>query len=132
MIKNDVFISDSYIKFEKQEKRLIEISGFNSLRIPTDEKPYTEEEETILKNFNSKWNILYDKMVEETYKELYKIFRRITGHQLRYYGVDFDFFKSMVDENLGYEEQVYDLYLPDLEYNFKRVSELWETQRNDN
>lgn len=132
----DCFESEAYQKYEEKEKTLQEgefyelYAGLYACNTEEEIGEYWQNNKEEFARYDKKVGSFTKKVIEPSYKEVYKMFRKVTGHQLRYYGVDYDFFKEAVDEWIGYGETVYSFYTPDMIANIEYTAHCWEEQKN--
>ena len=122
--------TQAYKNFKRDLKVLDQIPKYKNI-IMKEPEDMTDSDWKIWSEYDQEMSRLWTNVEEESYKELYDLFYKVTGYTLDLLEVDWDDFKTMVQENLGYDEEVYDLYFPDMVQNFLRVGELWFEQTNE-
>jgi len=119
----------AYISFERDVKFIDQIPKYKNVLGKWPEE-MTKEDWDIWNEYNKEISKLFKQMEEDSYKELLDLFYKTTGYSLELLEVDYDDFKLMVDENLSYDEEVYDLYFPDMIAKFQNIGEIWFEQTN--
>lgn len=105
-------ICEAIKKYEEIDEILMEITGFNSIRILEEDEEYTDEEIKILENYFEQSRMRLDKAKEEAYHEVWDMFREkyhIKSNQIPQ-EVDWEFIKTMIDECMGYDDCIEDYF----------------------
>lgn len=119
----------AYIEFED---KLGELDLTYKPLLSKSPEDMTDNDWKSWEEYDKKVELLFKDVKEDSYKELYDLFEKVTGYTLETCNVDWDFFKCTVDENLGNDEEVYNLYFPDMVRKFQEVGEKWFEQTNHN
>lgn len=119
----------AYHQFERDLKIIENIPKYKQVLTKWPEE-MTKEDWNTWEEYDTEVSRLFKQMEEASYKELLDLFYKTTGYSLELLEVDYDDFKLMVDENLSYDEEVYDLYFPDMIVTFQNIGEIWFEQTN--
>ncbi|RAP49280.1 MAG: hypothetical protein BZ138_07825 [Methanosphaera sp. rholeuAM270] len=125
MINNNIFKADSVIEFnDYTEPQIEEEYGVNELRIPSEDNPYTPEEQKVLDIYLQRWNREFKKVKEQAYEEAWGLFlNEYPEHSLIQHipSIKWDDIKLAIDNCMGYDDDIfYGFYVPTV---FSRLNE---------